>query len=498
MSIAREQPSEDPDDALPPEAFVRVTALAASLLAVPVALVQTGDRGAASPGRARGIPSAAVAHLTIAGAPAIEADLDVLADPRRAAEELGLAFHASVTMTDADGRALGTLSVFDHEPRAMRLHDRRLLGAVAAVAVEEVEVWTAAIRARDQERATAEQRERLLDDTTQLLGSMRMVTSYEEPALVRPAIARIALDLSGADSAALYELAGDDETLLVTASAGAPWPIGSASLTDLDSPIVRSFVAGKAVIVDGDEVGHPSSPFVTFWQPFAAGGPTGAAAIGLAWLTPAVIAPVELSALMETLAAEGMRAIERADLLVRLEDLARTDELTGLPNRRAMNERLWLELERARREGHPVCVGLLDLDHFKRYNDTRGHPAGDQLLAEAAARWRDALRVGTDILARYGGEEFAIVLPTPIDDAHETIDRLRAATPDGQTASVGLAMWDGRETAEGLVARADAALYAAKAAGRDRIVRAEPTADAVSVGPGRPARGGRRRTDPRP
>lgn len=120
-------------------------------------------------------------------------------------------------------------------------------------------------------------------------------------------------------------------------------------------------------------------------------------------------------------------------------------------------------------------MGLLDLDHFKQFNDTRGHPAGDRLLAAAAATWRGALRGGTDILARYGGEEFVVVLPTAIDAAFETMERMRGATPDGQTVSVGLAVWHGHETPDQLLARADAALYMAKASGRDRIERAAVT-----------------------
>jgi diguanylate cyclase (GGDEF)-like protein len=176
--------------------------------------------------------------------------------------------------------------------------------------------------------------------------------------------------------------------------------------------------------------------------------------------------------LMDHLAAGAMAAIERADLLAQLEALARTDELTGLPNRRAINEDLPRELERARREERSLCLALLDLDHFKRFNDTNGHPAGDRMLQAAAAAWRQQLRSGTDLLARYGGEEFLIVLPASIEEATDTMERLRASTPDPQTVSVGLARWDGDETPEELVARADAALYAAKEAGRDRIVQA--------------------------
>jgi diguanylate cyclase (GGDEF)-like protein len=135
--------------------------------------------------------------------------------------------------------------------------------------------------------------------------------------------------------------------------------------------------------------------------------------------------------------------------------LARTDALTGVANRRAWDDELPLELARSARSGQPLCVALLDLDHFKAYNDRHGHQAGDRLLK-------------TDLLARYGGEEFAVLLPDcELDSAMEIAERLRTA-PSECTCSIGVAAWDGREAATELVDRADRALYAAKEAGRDR------------------------------
>jgi len=155
-----------------------------------------------------------------------------------------------------------------------------------------------------------------------------------------------------------------------------------------------------------------------------------------------------------------------------LEDLAFTDALTGLGNRRAWETWLDEALGAGRASGEPLCVAIFDLDHFKAYNDANGHPAGDALLAGAAVTWRRELRP-TDILARYGGEEFAAVLPAcSLEGAQVVVERIRAATPAGQTVSAGIAQWDGREDNEALVARADAALYAAKAAGRDRALAA--------------------------
>jgi diguanylate cyclase (GGDEF)-like protein len=166
--------------------------------------------------------------------------------------------------------------------------------------------------------------------------------------------------------------------------------------------------------------------------------------------------------------SEG-QAVEISRLVSRLEGLARTDPLTGVPNRRVWEEELPRELERARRMGTALCVAMIDLDHFKAYNDRFGHQAGDLVLKEAASAWRAEVR-STDLLARYGGEEFVLLLPACApDDAVEIIERLRQVTPL-VTCSIGMASWDFQESPQGLVERADQALYAAKAEGRNRYV----------------------------
>jgi diguanylate cyclase (GGDEF)-like protein/PAS domain S-box-containing protein len=175
---------------------------------------------------------------------------------------------------------------------------------------------------------------------------------------------------------------------------------------------------------------------------------------------------------VELLAAELGAALERRHLLEQLRDLARTDPLTGLANRRLWDERLAVELARAERYGRPLCVAAIDLDRFKPYNDTFGHQAGDALLREATGVWRGVLR-GTDLLSRLGGDEFAVLLPDcDLDCAREIVERLQSVTPGGQEgvgSSAGLVAWRAGEDAATVVARADAALYAAKAAGRGGI-----------------------------
>src|ERR671915_2059111 len=145
------------------------------------------------------------------------------------------------------------------------------------------------------------------------------------------------------------------------------------------------------------------------------------------------------------------------DQAAQLAALAHNDALTGIPNRRAWELELPREMARVRRYGGRLHVALLDLDHFKRYNDQHGHQGGDRLLKEATAVWQTRMR-RTDLLARYGGEEFAVLLRdcTPVQ-AVMVLDELRAVTPDGQTFSAGVAEWDGQEGPERLVGRADRA-----------------------------------------
>jgi diguanylate cyclase (GGDEF)-like protein/PAS domain S-box-containing protein len=161
---------------------------------------------------------------------------------------------------------------------------------------------------------------------------------------------------------------------------------------------------------------------------------------------------------------------EREALIAEVQLLARSDALTGLPNRRALDDQLPREMARSLRGETPLCLAIIDIDHFKNYNDSYGHLAGDAVLRDCAKAWDGALR-GEDTILRYGGEEFMVILPNcePIY-ATEIVERLRAATPDGQTCSAGLALWHGGESVDELVARADKALYEAKETGRDRLV----------------------------
>lgn len=178
---------------------------------------------------------------------------------------------------------------------------------------------------------------------------------------------------------------------------------------------------------------------------------------------------------LRTVAAGLGGALWRADLVAELERQSLTDALTGLPNRRAFDSGLARILAEAGPAGAPVAVCLIDVDHFKRYNDTKGHRAGDAALAAVGAAIGGTAR-RDDLPARYGGEEFALVLPgAELAAALDVAERVRAAVAardipsGGVTVSIGVASADAPVSAEALTEAADAALYEAKAGGRDCV-----------------------------
>ncbi len=176
-------------------------------------------------------------------------------------------------------------------------------------------------------------------------------------------------------------------------------------------------------------------------------------------------------------------------------ELATRDELTGLPNRRAMQDLMGLEHRRSVRSGRPMLLAQLDIDHFKRINDAHGHATGDRALQAFASVVRASVR-DTDVLARWGGEEFVLLLSeTRLDDARDLLERLRQAVAtmeiphtDGtlrMTVSIGVAVHLPGDTVDLTLERADQALYTAKSLGRNRI------AVAPSTPRGTPLRGAR-------
>lgn len=177
-------------------------------------------------------------------------------------------------------------------------------------------------------------------------------------------------------------------------------------------------------------------------------------------------------------------ALENARLFSHAQAQAITDALTGVYNRRGLFQLGEFEFERALRIQRPFCALMLDIDHFKKINDTHGHTVGDQVLRQMADRCRRSSRV-IDLIGRYGGEEFSILLPeTNLESAHQIAKRLHETiintpfkTEAGDlpiTVSLGVAETDPNDTLNTLIEKADKALYQAKHSGRDRIVVYQP------------------------
>jgi diguanylate cyclase (GGDEF)-like protein len=191
--------------------------------------------------------------------------------------------------------------------------------------------------------------------------------------------------------------------------------------------------------------------------------------------------------LLQSYAAQAAIALENARLYEAQQALASRDPLTGLLNHREFHEAVARELEECRRHGGSMSVVLLDLDDFKRVNDSHGHPAGDRMIAEIAEVLRQRTRE-SDTLARLGGDEFAIVLPrcSLVEArmvAESIADAIRRRQPargdvDPITASIGVAMFgdDPRTSSESVVSEADTAMYAAKDGGRDGVRVFDPIA----------------------
>ncbi len=192
--------------------------------------------------------------------------------------------------------------------------------------------------------------------------------------------------------------------------------------------------------------------------------PTGFSTV-TRWTLGSLVLVVAAVVMSEIVAGRRSTEEELRSAREELEELAHHDPLTGIANRRFLEQELARELAQAKRRDAPLSVVTLDLDEFKKYNDEHGHLAGDRLLKSAVSAWVKALRAG-DLIARFGGDEFLILLPDcPSAEAERVAKRLCEALPLSSldcTCSTGIALWDGHETAEGLLSRADKALYETK------------------------------------
>jgi diguanylate cyclase (GGDEF)-like protein len=326
----------------------------------------------------------------------------------------------------------------------------------------------------------------VVDQRRQAVDARRHAAELEDMQMAFTAISGVARNVSlGADArklvcaavissvdarlATITEPRG--EGFVLTGTAGIPMEAGELRAVQ-PAVSIAAFRTGQRIFVPDVATEPRVSPAIVratgivsaLFEPIVRGGET-VGVLCAAWTTPRSHLDARTQAVVQFLAAEAGAAIERSDLLARLDDQARTDPLTSLPNRRAWDETFATAIH-AR---GAVCVAMIDIDHFKRYNDLHGHAAGDRLLRACALAWKSHLRP-TDTIARYGGEEFAVLLPDCVlADASSVLERLRTATPRGATASVGVAERAFGETTTDVLARADAALYEAKHTGRNRL-----------------------------
>jgi two-component system, cell cycle response regulator len=235
---------------------------------------------------------------------------------------------------------------------------------------------------------------------------------------------------------------------------------------------------GEAVRIEDEDAfdGDAASPAMVWPIPF---GNSNIGKIGLSLRSQDDTKAV--AKLLALVARELGGPIRITSLVEESQRLASTDPLTSLLNRRAFGSAMTLEVARSERHGYPLSLALLDVDHFKQVNDRRGHASGDLVLAALGGLLRGGLLRRTDLAARWGGEEFVVAyLSTSQESARVAADRLReaveglaiedaAGVPIPITASIGVAELHPGDTLEALVERADKAMYASKAAGRNRV-----------------------------
>ena len=377
--------------------------------------------------------------------------------------------YLGVPLELSDGSRVGSLAALSPTPDRFADDDERLFGMLARVLAAELERET---NERDLRRLNSS-----LRNQAQGMGELqRVARALAGEGDARPTVCSAACAVADAPIAFLLEPTG--RAFMSTAVHGAT--IGQVTIQPRDDGGGRAFQSTEPYFVD-DARDHPAlaQPLVdatrarsALFEPVLRDGAIAGVLIVI-WQEPMTAVGESTGALLRLLAAQAAVAIEQAGLRARMDQLALTDPLTGLGTRRTWEEELPRELARARRTGDPVSVALLDIDHMSDFNALRGPAEGDRLVKEAAAAYAAELRE-VDMIARVDGVEFGIILPAcGLGEAVDVLDRVRAATPRGQTASAGVARWDTEEPAELLVARCHGALDAAKGAGRNLTIAAD-------------------------
>jgi diguanylate cyclase (GGDEF)-like protein len=401
---------------------------------------------------------------------------DVAAHPvygRVAAQgRFGAGSYLGMPLELSDGTRVGSLAAMTRETGRFRPDHEQLLSMLARVLAFELERET---NERDLRRLNDSMR----DQARGLAALSRAANALTGEGDHKVAVLEAACEASGAPVAFLLEPQGRE--LVSTAMFGIDMaPVTIHSRADESRAAAKAFSSLQSYFV-ADAREHPAlaQPLVdatsarsALFEPVVREG-TVAGVIILVWREHVAAPSESLNAVLRLLASQAAVAIQQTGLRSRIGALALTDQLTGLPTKRAFEVELPREIARARRSDSPLCVAVIDLDHLGAFNMLRSEGEGDRLLKETAALWSSALR-DVDMMGRLSGGEFAALLPScTLGEAVEVADRVRSRTPRGQTASAGIAMWNGEEPSDFLLGRAQEALAAAKASGRDTTVAAD-------------------------
>src|SRR3954451_13335680 len=350
-------------------------------------------------------------------------------------QRAGARSYVGVPLELSDGTRVGSLAALSKQRNAFTAADEQLFIMLARVLASELERES---NARDLRRFND-----LLRDQAKGMGAIgRVAKALAGGEDARTAICDAACEVMDAPVAFLLEPSGRE--FASTAMSGVT--VQPVTIQPRDGAGGgRAFTAKEPYFV-ADARNHPAlaAPLVeatsarlAVFQPVLRDGEVTGVIIVI-WQRALDALPDGPSSVLRLVAAQAAIAIEHAGLRARVQALALTDSLTGLVSRRVFEDELPREIARARRGESSLAVASLDLDHMAAFNMLRGEREGDRLIKETAARWRGELRE-VDVLARFEGVEFAIVLPgCGLGEAVDVLDRVRAATPRGQTASAGV------------------------------------------------------------
>ena len=387
-------------------------------------------------------------------------------------QRMDAASYLGVPLELSDGTRVGALAALSREYCAFEPADEQLFVMLARVLASELE--------RESNERDLRRFNDMLRDQARGMGAVgRVAKALAAGEDARAAVCEAACEVAGAPVAFLLEPSGRDFTS--TAMAGAEIaPVTIQPRGDDDRPRPRVHRQGDLL-----RRRRPHAPGARRAARGGHGGPLRRVRAGAARRRRGRRADRDLARAAGGAAGRARRRAAAAGRPGRGRDRARgrcasaspglsfTDPLTGLATRRMWDEELPRELARTRRSESPLTIAALDIDHMSAFNMLRGEREGDRLIKECGSRWRNELRE-VDFLARIDGTEFAIILPgCGLGEACDVLDRVREATPRGQTASAGVARWDGEEPAELFLARAQDALAAAKSAGRNVTIAAD-------------------------